>query len=159
MESLKAYILSVVSAALLAGIAREILGKKSGTGVLVYLISGLLLAAVVMKPLASLDFADISYHMPLSDISAEDLIADGKRQSVQQKNVIIKQVTESYILDKAKEYHADIQAEVTLSDGDIPVPEYVCIRGAVSPYTKMQLTNYIQDELGIPEVNQKWIGP
>ena len=159
MELLKEYILSVVSAALLVGITREILGKKSGMGAFIYLISGLLLMAVVIKPIATLDLSELAYHLPLAEVSAEDLILDGQQQFTEGQNAIIKQTVEAYILDKAKEYSAEITVEVTLSNGDVPVPWDVTVRGTVSPYTKMQLIHYIEDELGIPEVNQKWTGP
>lgn len=71
---------------------------------------------------------------------------------------IIKAEAEAYILDKAGSYGLQLEVCVTLREDDIPVPESVCIAGAVSPYARTRLEILIENELGIPKERQLWTG-
>ena len=53
---------------------------------------------------------------------------------------------------------AAVTVEVTLSQDDPPVPEYVEIFGEISPYIKLRLEELIQEELNIAKENQRWTG-
>ena len=59
-------------------------------------------------------------------------------------------------MDKAAALGIRVSVEVILADGDLPVPEQVLIKGAVSPYAKQKLTRMLSEDLGIAEEDQTW---
>lgn len=158
MDALGKYILSVAAAAILLGILQSLLGKKSGTAVLLQLIGGLFLAFTVISPVARVDL-DLLFEMPFAVTADGNAIAaQGQALSRDQLESIIKEQCESYILDKALCFQADLEVEVTLSRDEMPVPSAVRLLGSVSPYAKQALQQWLQDEMGIPKENQLWIG-
>ena len=66
---------------------------------------------------------------------------------------IIKQKTETYILDKANALGAEITVQVVLEDY---IPAGVTIMGDVSPFVKSNLSASITQELNIPPEEQIW---
>jgi hypothetical protein len=69
---------------------------------------------------------------------------------------IIKDESESYILDKAMSYQTPRDVEVILSCDDMPVPSAVIMKGNISPYVKQRMSLWLQEEMGIPRENQQW---
>ena len=158
MEALGRYIFSVTVAAIILGILRSILEKKSGNAVLVQLIGGLFLTFTVIAPIADVDF-DAIFDSPWSfSEDAGAFAAQGQAISQEQLRGIIKEQCEAYILDKALSYHAQLQVEVTVSQDDMPVPAAVCLKGSISPYAKNEMEQWLQDKIGIPKESQLWIG-
>lgn len=158
MESFRSYILSVTAAALILGIVSSIVDPKSSAGGLVKLIGGLYLTFVVIQPLANFDFDAVDDFWLAFSVDGRAVSTAGENLAKDAMADIIKAETEAYILDKAGLYRAEISADVTLSDDDIPVPVSVTIRGNISPYAKAQLQSAIETELDIPKENQVWIG-
>ena len=66
---------------------------------------------------------------------------------------VIKANTETYILDKATTMEVELNVEVTL---DGLIPKKVILQGAVSPYTRASLSDWIAQQLGIPREAQIW---
>ena len=69
----------------------------------------------------------------------------------------IKEQTEAYILDIAQSFEIQIQADVTVSREDPPVPEAVRLTGNLTAREKQQLSRRIEQELAIAKENQLWM--
>lgn len=158
MEALGRYILSVTTAAVLLGILRPLLDKKSGSGVLLQLIGGLFLTFTVISPITTID-PDALLDSPweLSE-QGSAIAAQGQAMAQEELQAIIKSQCEAYILDKAQTYQAALEVEVTLNQQEIPAPSAVRLQGRVSPYAKQVLQQWLYDEMGIPREDQLWVG-
>ncbi len=153
---MKQYLLSVVAAAIISGIVTKLLGTKGTQGAIGKLVAGLFLAFTVISPLRSVriaDFSDLAFYAT----EAEAAVAEGKKQTQQALQTRIKENCEAYILDKARFLNMDLEVVVTLSDGDMPTPEFVQLSGNASPNAKAKLTDIISEDLGVPKEAQQWI--
>lgn len=94
----------------------------------------------------------------LGDISmqSEAVVAEGENFANAQMADIITQRTEAYILDKAASMSVALQVEVTLSEENPPVPRAVTLTGALSPYQKSTLEDFISGNLGIAKEEITW---
>ena len=157
MDALGRYILSVISAGLIAGIISGMIPHKKATGGLIRMLCGLFLAFVVMKPVSKLNY-DIVLDFSREHLgTGNSLAAQGELLAKEGRCAIIKEKTEAYIVDKAAAFQADLNVEVELSGEESCVPESVILKGSVSPYTKQKLETVIETELGIPKENQQWL--
>lgn len=157
MEALGRYILSVTAAAVLLGILRTLLDKKSGSGVLLQLIGGLFLTFTVISPITTID-PDALLDSPWELTEQGNAIAaQGQAMAQEELQSIIKAQCEAYILDKAQTYQAALEVEVTLNQEEIPAPVAVRLQGSVSPYAKQALQQWLYDEMGIPREDQQWV--
>ncbi len=156
MGSISGYILSVVAAATLCSCISLLPGKGWGSGKMITAICGVYMVFVMISPLKSFDFSVYSDYFSNLNALVQDAVSDGKNSAMDSLSEIIISETEAYILDKAASMGADISVEVTLDTGSPPVPSRITIKGAVSPYVKRMLTQYITQQLGIPEEAQSW---
>ena len=58
--------------------------------------------------------------------------------------------------NEAKSLGGTLQAEVTVSDGDYPVPVSVILIGSMPPEDAKTVSEYIETALGIPADRQEW---
>ncbi len=157
MGGLREYLLNVVAAAFICGILSGLFPEGSGKKLL-RLVCGVFLTIVVLRPVVGLnpDFLTDSLLSLQSDGSR--FTAQGEEMTDQALRERIKQQAEAYILDKAAELNASIQAEVELSQQSPLVPLSVTISGTVSPYARTQLEQMLLADLGIAKENQVWTG-
>lgn len=154
---MRQYLLSVVAAAIISGIVTKLLGTKGTLGTVGKLVVGLFLAFTMIAPLRTVRIAeDWDITSAYAD-EADQVVADGKNQTRQALQACIKERCEAYILDKARALNVDLEVAVTVSDEDIPAPEYVYLNGNVSPNARNKLTDIISEDLGIPKEAQQWI--
>lgn len=153
MDGIRQYVLSVTAAAILCGTAVS-LSPEGTARELIRFVAGAVLTVCLLRPLAG---AKWTLSLPRADSSAgEALAADGEKQASQAMADIIKEQLRAYILDKAAALGAEVEAEFTLEDGDIPVPEAVTIRGTAAPYARQRLEEILSSQLGIPKERQQW---
>lgn len=157
MEDIRQYLLSVTAAALLCAILNGLIGKKGAYGTAIKLVTGLFLALTVICPWMKLEIIDISSYSDDLLSEADSIAASGELMADNALAAIIKSQTETYILDKATALNLEVTAEVTMSNTDPPTPCAVTVRGIASPYAKQMLSQYIANELGIPEESQLWM--
>lgn len=157
MGTVGEYIFSVAATALICGVVNTLLAGSSA-GKLVKTVSGLVMFLCVVQPVSQRVWErDISLpDMPIWQWEDMPISGTGTYQSA--LGDIIKQKTESYILDKASEMGLSVTVNVSVSEEDVPVPESVVIIGSVSPYGKLQLEGLIDQELNISKENQFWTG-
>jgi len=158
MEQIGNAVLSLVTAAIIVGILGSLTHEKTGTGTLIRMICGLFLAFHIISPFTDLDYDIITAFAQEYSDGADLAAATGKEMAAEALCAGIKAESESYILDKAHEFGADLEVDVTVSREDVPVPESVRVRGTVSPHTKLRLQQMIEQDLGIPKEKQLWIG-
>ena len=156
MESLRAYILSVICAAVICGII-QMLVPKGTVSTLIKVITGLVVVITALSPLINEEILrwDLRFDRIVSDGSAA--ITAGQDAASELLRERIKEETESYILTKASAMGVNLSAEVELAPDFPNAPVSVILDGNVTPYGKQQLASYLSSELGISEENQKWM--
>jgi hypothetical protein len=155
MEYIREYLISVTAAALLCGILQSLSPQKSSNGLL-KLICGIFLSLTVIRPLADIRLEEIEFLTEQVHADAESAAAEGADYAKQAMIRQIKERTEAYILDKAASFDGHITADV-LVEGDPPVIISCTIQGNLSAYAQTQLRRILEEDLGIPEEDQRWI--
>lgn len=111
----------------------------------------------VLSPVMLLDIDDLPSLTAELTADAEAAAAAGKEMADAEMKAIIIRQTQAYILDKAADYGAALDAEVIMPQDGSPQPVGVIISGSVSPYAKAQLQKIIADDIQISKENQQWI--
>ena len=156
MEAVRQYLLSVTAAAIVCSIINRVIGKTGTYAAIVKLITGLFLVFTVISPFAKLQITDLPAYMDSLTVDADLVVKDGQQTARDAVREIIKAEAEAYILDKAAALDLTVEAEVIVSDTDIPHPCAVTLKGSASPYAKQRLQQLIANDLGIPEEKQTW---
>ncbi len=157
MEGLKAYVISVTAAAMICGIVTGLFRDLPSKD-LIRLFCGLVLSVSVLRPISGMDLAEFSEIFSTADIMGQEAACWGEEEAQAARADIIKAQSEAYILDKAADRNLALTAEVILTEDPYPVPKGVILRGSVSPYDRQQLSQTIQENLGIPKEDQRWTG-
>ena len=155
MEVLGKYIISVTAAAIICSIVMRIVGKNGSQSNLIRSICALFLLFSATFPIAHLNsntFLDFTESIE-ADAEYWKKYGESSARSFTEKR--ISDSFASYICDRAAALGANITAIVSLDHGTM-IPEQIIIEGAVSPYCKMQLTEYITSELGVSEGRLLW---
>lgn len=156
MERIREYLIGVIAAALLCGIVSILIDPKGSVGHALKLISGLLMLLAIVHPWINISM-DSLLGWPDSIVAdGADWMATGQTMAEDAYRTSIKEQTQAYILDEAKALGCELSVEIILSDGDVPVPEQVRLRGDVSPYAKQTLTNLLTEQLGIEREDLLW---
>ena len=156
MSHLGDYVLSVISASVISAIVCSFFGEKGGISSVLRVICGLFLTFVVINPLVTLDFSRIYNYLDSFNLEGLDAASAGENMAGEAEGNIIKSRVQAYILDKADSFGTSLEVEVILDQDHIPVS--VELQGNISPYTRAQLTEIIEEDLGIPKEHQLWIG-
>lgn len=156
MEDIRQYLLSVIAAAIIAGLAVAIIGNRGALAAIVKLLAGLFVVMTVISPWTKLQLNDLSGYFSEMNLEGDRIAADAQRMVISARATIIKDRLEAYILDKAGSLKMDVSVDVKLTESDPPTPRFVTIEGLASPYAKQRLKQFISDELGIPEEQQSW---
>ena len=157
MEGLRQYVLSVTAAAMICGVLSTLV-NDGNTKTLIRFIFGLFLTLAVVRPFAGAGFAQLKeMELPL-EMQYGDAAVLGEEMARTALADIIKERAEAYILDKAAQMDADIQAEVTVGSGDPPLPVAASIFGNLTSDVRSQLQLFLDEELGIPKENLQWNG-
>ena len=155
METVRSYLISLVAVCMLAVLA-SVLVHGSPIRKFVRLIGGILVLLVAVSPLLSVDTEKLSERLKeICEANSFDTNAVAEnRYSVLSEH--IKQTTETYIENKAAELGAAIQAEVTLTNDEYPVPNKVRIIGTLTAEQISSMAAYLTDSLGIAPEHQEW---
>lgn len=156
MEQIREYLVSILCASMICGIALALVGKKETLGKLMKILTGLILTVVVLSPWVSIRLDDITFYLEDLQFEAEDAVASGSAYAASSMEEIIIENVQAYILDKAASQGVEVTVEVRLSKEYPQVPTGVTISGSVSPYAKRILSQDISQNLGIPVEDQLW---
>ena len=156
MDYIRDYLLSITAASAICAFIRSLYKKKSATGIFINLLSGIFLAFTVIKPIIRVDLSENLSFNPLKFSDATSFVQEGENISRMAMEDFIKAETQAYILDKAERLGGSLQVELDLDNG---IPIRAKLTGIISPYGKIQLSQWIAKELGIPMEAQSWTGP
>ena len=152
---MREYILKIIIASIVAGILCSLFDPKSSHGKIVKILTGILLTVTVLSPLKNISFRGLSDYIDEISSDAKVYVEEGLRDTETETAAIIKQQTETYILDKAKTMGLVVAVEVVLDENN-SVPCGVVISGEAAPYEKSVLSDHIEDTLGISREYQQW---
>ena len=153
MEGIKGYLVAIVAACMLTVVA-SVLVQKSPLRKIVRLIGGILILLVAVTPLLRLDMSQIVEYLQGSEYSFDTSAVEQTWQS--QLSEHIKQTTETYIEQEAARLGATVQAKVTLTEEEYPVPYHAILIGSVNTGQMNALTAYMETCLGIARTEQEW---
>ena len=122
------------------------------------MVAGLFLALVAIKPLTNLNFDVLESFVQSYSEAGQSIAASGQAAAEKVMAAYIKEEAEAYILDKASLYGAELEVDIEMGTGEMPIPESIRIQGSISPYGRMQLQRLLTEEFGIPKEQQIWIG-
>lgn len=155
MEGIRNYLLSVVAVCMITVIAGVMI-QKGSLQKIVRLIGGILVLLVAIRPLLTLDMEKISEYLQELNATYSFDTENIKSTQLELMRERVKASSEAYIENKAKELGGMLQAEVTLSDGDYPVPVGVTLIGTLTPEQARAVSEYIETALNIPASLQEW---
>lgn len=157
MDFLRDYMLNLIVGAMACSILLNLFPGKPFSDIGKFLC-GVFLTISLLQPLSEADFSRfLSPETQPDTQSGEALAAMGQAYSQNLLAQCIKQDAQTYILDKAASLGLSLDAEVILSQGDIPVPESVTLTGSADDAPRSRLEQIIVQDLGIPKENQLWI--
>lgn len=151
---MRQYVLSVICGSLICGTVLGLVPEGMVKAV-VKLLCGAFLAVTVIMPLTRLDFDPLPEFLLPDSLNAEGLTAAGENMARRSRAAIIKQSSESYILDKAAVPSEALWVEITV-DEENSVPVAAELSGRVSPNDKARIERILQTDLGIPKENVRW---
>lgn len=154
MAIIKEYLLSITAATIICTMVAGLIKKDGTISAIIKLLSGIFLTITILSPIIRFPLSNITLHVDTISADAAHTVSVGKQIASDEMKEIIISNTRTYILEKAQKLGADIEVEIYLQD---LVPKSVQIIGQVSPYTKLQLSGYISEELGIAAEDQQWI--
>ena len=152
------YISALAAAAILCGIANAITGEEGAAGKAIKLMSSVILLLCILKPVLRLNMGQYSGFLDGITADAQSAVSNGENVAQDALRDIIISRTEAYILDKATLYGAQLSVTLTLTEDALPVPASVTLRGNYSPYARQRLSEVLQEDLGIGQEDQLWIG-
>ena len=153
MGGIKGYLVAIVAACMLTVVA-SVLVQKSPLKKIVRLIGGILILLVAVTPLLRLDLTQIVDILQNGEYSFDTSAMEQKRQALLEDH--IKQTTEAYIENEAACLGATVQAKVTLTEEEYPVPYHAILIGSVDTGQMNALTAYMETCLGIARTEQEW---
>ncbi len=156
MESLRQYVLSVISIAVLSGTVM-LFFHGSPNDTIVKLVAGLMVTVTVVSPLLENPKLSLESFWREISIDGDRVVRNGAKIAGEAEAAYIKDAMESYISSKGKELGVEISTEIILQDGTVKTPEKVILSGEISPYLKKHLGETIESDLGISEERQIWI--
>lgn len=157
MNTIRQCIISITAAGLICGCISAIVSKKGVYGTIIKLLTSVFLVLTVISPWTNLKFPDYTDFWNEMSASGSALVLDGTEMAQEATIGLIKANAEAYILDKATALGLDVNVDISVNCTTTPIPDGVVITGAVSPYAKTQMQEYIIENLGIPKENQIWM--
>ena len=158
MGDIREYLIGVVASAVLCGVITTLIGKKGMVGSVVKLLTGLLMTMAVVRPWVGISLDGLFGWTEDYTQQGQGIVSWGENIAMDAYQEGIKERTEAYILEKARSMGANLTVEVTLSDGEMPIPIRVTLSGNISPYAKGVLGTMLSQELGIDREEQIWTG-
>jgi len=155
MEEIRNYLISVVAVCMIPVLA-GVLIQKSALQKIVRLLGGVLILLVAIRPLLSLDTDKITSY--LEEFHTTYRFDTGRIKTSQDALLRqrVKQTAETFIENEAKEIGGTVQAEITLSEDEYPVPFAVRLTGTLTPEQVRTVSAYIENTLNIPPGRQEW---
>jgi len=157
MDFVREYLISIVAISLISAVIMELL-QTSAIKRTIKMICGTILAITVIGPLRRIDLTVPEIWTATVQEKTDAALREGQVLSQEAFHAVIKQKTETYILDKAAELDAMISVSVELDDGSPPQPKRAFLSGHIPLQVKQQLEEILHTHLGIAKENLEWTG-
>ena len=154
MIGLRDYLISVCAGAIVCGLLTALSPQKGSVAHLMKMLTGLFMTVTILNPIVSLPIHEFQQYWEQISWDAELAAVSGRETAESEIAKIITERSQAYILEKAESLNANVTVDVCLEDN---IPCSVRITGAVSPYVKKQLSEYISSTIGIAMEEQQWI--
>ena len=153
MAAARAWLTAVVSVTLLLSVVQTLMPKGSLREITSF-VGGLLLLAVLLRPLGSVDLSAVSLNLDAYRQTVEQRQAELEQEGQKELVGLIEAELESYISDKAADMGLTLRVQVTVElDGSgVPVPVSMELTGPRSEV----LSRWLETELGVPAERQVW---
>jgi len=155
MHSIRQYLLTLCAASALCAVINTLFVSKKSIQRIIKLLTGMFMALCAFSPLLNIDDWDFEAFTDKFSVNASAVEA-GESMAADATAEFIKEHIAAYVLDKAATMDLDIDAEVMLDDTHPPQVSGIIIKGAVSPYAKGVLAEFMNDTLGIAKEDQHW---
>ena len=157
-EMLGRWVLMIAGTSVVCSVAMALTPDGSVKKILIF-ICGLLMIAVILKPIVSFNYKFSGSFITNEEAEAKRRIADIEKANGKLTRSIIERQCGAYILDKAEELGAEnmeVQVTAKWSDDGYWYPASAKINGEVTDSQKLELAWYIEANLGIQTEDQSW---
>lgn len=154
MEEVREYLISLICASIICSIVKLLIPHSGKMKSIIHIMCGLFMGITALSPVINLKLPDYHTHILTVYDTANQISREAAQTRTENMARIIKDQTEAYILEKADSLDMDVAVEVKLNEELLP--ERVVVVGAVAPYDRKILENYIQQTLDVPEEQQLW---
>lgn len=152
MEAVRNYLISVVAVCMIS-VPPVVMVKNPTMNRIVRLAGGVLILLVALRPLLGLDMKDVSGKL---EGILEEYQLDTSFLRQNQMGDYVKNAAEDYIEGQAREMGGEIQAEVQVSQDELPVPVHVKLIGTMRVEQMEKLGAMLSEDLNIPPEEQEW---
>lgn len=155
METIREYLVSVVAVCMIT-VPAMVFIKKESLQRIVKLVGGVLILIVAIRPLLHLDMDVLSDR--LEEFTQKyEFDSATVEETVQSKMAeYVAESSAKVIEEKAQELGGILQAKVTVSDGELPVPTHVKLTGTMSLQAIEQMKDFLQTAFQLPPEEQEW---
>lgn len=156
MNALRAYLLAVAAASLLAGVVLSLLPQGRMHGI-VRLVGALIIVLTVVSPVLKLEIDTMPVGSEEIHTDASDIQERALEESELLFSQLIKERCEAYILDKADQMGLELEVQIIMGHDGYPHPIGVKLSGDISSADARSLGAAIEQELGISIQQQEWV--
>lgn len=153
MAAARAWLTAVVSVTLLLSVVQTLIPKGSLREIASF-VGGLLLLAVLLRPLGSVDLSAVSLDLAPYQQTVERRQAELEQEGQKELIGLIEAELGSYIWDKAADLGLTLQVQVTVEPDGSGVPATVSVE-LTGPKSEA-LSRWLETELGVPAERQVW---
>lgn len=156
MEGIRSYLVSIMAAAMICALLTMIVGEKTNPGKIIKVLSGIMLITVIVKPVIEIKASNWSGLSLEIQEKCNLAVLEGEKQAKEAFTQEATSAIENRVKTEAEKIGCAVSA--TVSWGDEMRINQIVLEGNVSPYAKIRLSKWIQENLAIPEGSQLWIG-
>ena len=153
MAAARAWLTAVVSVTLLLSVVQTLIPKGSLREIASF-VGGLLLLAVLLRHLGSVDLSAVSLDLAPYRQTVERRQAELEQEGQKELIGLIEAELGSYIWDKAADLGLTLQVQVTVEPDGSGVPATVSVE-LTGPKSEA-LSRWLETELGVPAERQVW---
>ena len=154
MVGVRQYLLTLCVSSAVCAVINSFFDSKRNTNKIIRLLTGMFISLCAISPLLNVGQWDLTTFTDRITFGSE-AVENGKNMASATTAEFIKEQVGAYVVNKATAMNLDIDVDVKLDD-TTQRPCSIVLSGAISPYSKQILSQYITDNLGIAKEDQHW---
>lgn len=156
LNSLGRLLVNIASLSIVAGISASLIHNQE-TARRVRVVSSLLMMVLIFSPLTDINLQTFHTQDWHFQEEGEQYVRQGDSLSMEARADIIQAELSAYIESRAAEQGMSVDAQVRVSQSELPIPEFVLLWGRFTDSQQQALSRQITQELGITGENQQWM--